>query len=158
MSPVISLLTPCSDFRPEAIYSSLYQRMDAIEPLGGANSLYFSLLSGISAETGSPVTASTASQSAAKRIYLSTLLRRPVSGFFYFRPYPTPGSNSSAAKSMPSSFGLICKFFCDKLDTAEYFLRRYSRQPTRPLGCTPAMEARFSIHVMGTLRNACAFA
>ena len=47
MSPVISLLIPCSDFRPEAIYSSLYQRIGAIERSEEQNSLYFSLLTGI---------------------------------------------------------------------------------------------------------------
>jgi hypothetical protein len=62
MSPVISLLIPCSDFRPEAIYSSLYQQMDAIEPLGGAKfPVFFPVNGNFDPETGSQVTASSAS-------------------------------------------------------------------------------------------------
>jgi hypothetical protein len=60
MSPVISLLIPCSDFRLEAIYSSLYQRMDA----GGAKfPVFFPVNGNFDPETGSQVTASSASQS-----------------------------------------------------------------------------------------------
>jgi hypothetical protein len=71
MFPVISLLNPCSDFRPEAIYSTLYQRMDAIEPLGGAKfPVCFPVNGNFDPETGSQVTASSAIQSAAQRMFL----------------------------------------------------------------------------------------
>jgi hypothetical protein len=61
MSPVISLLIPCSDFRPEAVYSSLYQRMDATEPLGKAKfPVFFPVNGNFDPETGSQVTASSA--------------------------------------------------------------------------------------------------
>jgi hypothetical protein len=63
MSPVISLLIPCSDFRPEAVYSSLYQRMDATEPLGKAKfPVFFPVNGNFDPETGSQVTASSAIQ------------------------------------------------------------------------------------------------
>jgi hypothetical protein len=66
MSPVISLLIPCSDFRPEAVYSSLYQRIDAIEPLGGAKfPVFFPVNGNFDPETGSQVTGPSARQSAA---------------------------------------------------------------------------------------------
>jgi hypothetical protein len=61
MSPVISLLVPCSDFRSEAVYSSLYQRMDAIEPLGGAKfPVNFPVNGNFGPEMGSQLTASSA--------------------------------------------------------------------------------------------------
>jgi hypothetical protein len=71
MAPIISLLIPCYDFRMEAIYSSPYQRIDAIEPLGGAKfPVFFPVNGNFGAETGSQQTASTAMQSAAQRIVL----------------------------------------------------------------------------------------
>jgi hypothetical protein len=56
------------------------------------NSLYFSLLTGISTETGSQQSASTARQSAAQRIFLPTFPKRPSSGpFLYFDPISSAG-------------------------------------------------------------------
>ena len=71
MSPVISLLIACSNFRLEAVYCSLYQRMHAIEPLGGAKfPVFFPVNGNFDPETGSQVTASSAIQSADQRIFL----------------------------------------------------------------------------------------
>jgi hypothetical protein len=64
-TPVISLLIPCSDFRLEAIYSSVYEEINAIKL--GQFPVFFPVNGNFPPETGSRQTASSASFGSADR-------------------------------------------------------------------------------------------